>query len=98
MGKFGKSSPKPHVVWSNDEGMLVMLHQKAGYMSRQEQDAKPDKLVRKYVDKSGNARRAGIPAKLRASQNLDIVYLLFVLIVAGSSYLSLFLRSGTHHH
>lgn len=70
MGKFGHTSPKPHLVWSNDEGLLIVLHQKAGYMSREEQGSK-DKLVKRYIDKSGQQRRVGIPEKLRASQKLD---------------------------
>ncbi|CAK9056158.1 unnamed protein product [Durusdinium trenchii] len=33
MGNFGHESPKQHVVWSNDEGMLELLRERAGYMS-----------------------------------------------------------------
>lgn len=70
MGKFGHFSPKPHLVWRNDEGLLLLLHNRAGYMSRDEQASK-ETLVKRYTDKSGVQRRVGIPDKLRASQKLD---------------------------
>jgi hypothetical protein len=38
MGKYGALSPKPHVGWSNDKTLLQQIHDKAGYLSKQERE------------------------------------------------------------
>lgn len=71
MGRFGASSPKRHKVWSNDKAILEMLHHRAGFMSRQQQQAcSTTKLVRTYFDKNGVKRCVGIKENLRNSQYL----------------------------
>ena len=48
------------------------IHEAAGYLSRGEMLQLPgDALVRKYYDRWGKLRHAGIPNKLKESQYLD---------------------------
>ena len=77
MGKFGSPSPKRHKVWSNDESLLQELFQRAGYMSREQQNACSTKLVRKYIDKKGVRRCVGIKDELRNSQCLGFASTIF---------------------
>ena len=51
-------------------GLLEEINTRAGYMSRDDQSAKEVKLVRKYIDKHGVKRHAGIRDQLRKSQIL----------------------------
>ena len=52
-------------------GILEMLHHRAGFMSRQQQQAcSTTKLVRTYFDKNGVKRCVGIKENLRNSQYL----------------------------
>ena len=75
MGNFSETgSPKKHLLWSNDEGMLQMIHDRAGYMSRAEQSKRSDKLTKTYVDSTGRKRCVGIRKKLKQSQILDPYY------------------------
>lgn len=70
MGRFGKNTPKRHILWSNNSGLLDQVFQKAGYMSRAEQAALKDSLVKPYTDKNGQRRFVGIKSKLKDSQRL----------------------------
>ena len=70
MGRFGAASPKRHRVWSNDVGLLAPLAQRAGYMSRQEQQQCGTKTTTKYTDKHGVRRHVGNKEALRQSQHL----------------------------
>lgn len=68
MGNFGHESPKQHVVWSNDEGMLELLRERAGYMSAAEQASRESQLVRSYIDCNGKRRCVGRKKELKNSQ------------------------------
>ena len=70
MGVFGHPSPKRHLIWSNDQGLLETINDKAGYMSREDQQTKDQKLVHSYVDNNGKRRCTGIRSKLKESQRL----------------------------
>ena len=65
-----KNTPKRHILWSNNSGLLDQVFQKAGYMSRAEQAALKDSLVKPYTDKNGQRRFVGIKSKLKDSQRL----------------------------
>lgn len=68
MGVFDPSkSPKPHVLYSNDEKMLQQICCRAGYMSRQDQAACPMKTTKRYIDGSGKRRCVGIKSNLKES-------------------------------
>ena len=74
MGVFDRSkSPKPHVLYSNDEGMLHEICSRAGYMSRQDQSSCPMKTTKRYVDGSGKPRCVGIKSALKESAHLSII-------------------------
>lgn len=47
-----------------------MLSERAGFLSRDDQQAKPEKLVKTYIDKSGKKRCVGVKKKLKESQKL----------------------------
>ena len=71
MGVFKSLSPKPHVVYSNDEHMVLMLSTKAGHMTRQQQlEDCPVRTARTYIDKRGVKRSVGRKAELKESQSL----------------------------
>lgn len=71
MGKFGSSSPKPHVVYSNDRGLIFALSEFAGYMSRAEQQTRcPERTCRTYLDKQGVKRSQGKKQVMKESQPL----------------------------
>jgi hypothetical protein len=55
-------------VWSNDHMFLSEIVNRAGYMSRQEQQACHVKTTRKYIDKKGVSRCVGIKDVLKKSQ------------------------------
>lgn len=69
MGKFNGATPKRHRLWSNDSWILTQITQKAGYMSRFEQDQCKVKTTRKYVDSKGVKRCVGIKEVLQNSQH-----------------------------
>lgn len=69
MGRFGARTPKPHRVWSNDGDLITLLCRRAGYMSREQQNACEGRTVKKYVDVKGVKRHVGLKDELRASQN-----------------------------
>ena len=68
MGKFGGDTPKRHRLWSNDTWLLSRIAEKAGYMSRDEQNQCKVKTTRKYIDAHGVKRCVGIKSVLRNSQ------------------------------
>ena len=70
MGVFGSGSPKRHRLLSNDENLLRMLNDKAGYMSREDQNKLETKLVKKYIDKRGQRRCVGNKEALKQSAYL----------------------------
>ena len=68
MGKFQGLSPKPHVVYSNDMALILAISDRAGYMSRAEQDLCPVRTSISYTDKNGVKRRVGKKKELLESQ------------------------------
>lgn len=71
MGKFNGPTAKPHRLWSNDEGLLELIHQQAGTLTSEERKALSGApLARTYTDRQGKKRFAGIPEKLKLSQRL----------------------------
>ena len=70
MGVFGAATPKPHILYSNDKGLVDAICQKAGYMSRDDQRKCTGSTTVKYVDKRGAKRRTGIKTALKDSQRL----------------------------
>ena len=71
MGIFGSLSPKPHIMYSNDEGLITMLCEKVGFMNREQQQACPVRTAKTYYDKKGVKRSVGRKKELRESQSLD---------------------------
>lgn len=74
MGRFGGKSPKPHIVFSNDEVLVQRILDRAGYMSRLEQSMCPVRTTRTYTDKHGVKRCVGVKDVLRESQYLAVFY------------------------
>lgn len=70
MGRFNGPTVKHHKTWSNDKGLLDVLHLRAGKMNRSQREQKNVKLVKKYFDKEGVRRHSGLKEALRESQNL----------------------------
>ena len=71
MGRFGGPTSKQHKLWSSSCALLESIVDGAQYMPKELRVKLPGgPLVRKYIDKSGKGRFAGIPKKLRASQSL----------------------------
>ena len=70
MGIFGSDTPKRHVLYSNNKGMLTKILEKSGYMSRQQQQQCPGTTSIKYVDKRGAKRHVGVKKALKESQCL----------------------------
>ena len=74
MGIFDRSkSPKPHVLYSNDEGMLHQICSRAGYMSREDQASCAMKTTKRYIDGSGKRRCVGIKSSLKESAQLSYI-------------------------
>ena len=74
MGRFGGPTSKQHKLWSSSRALLESIVEGATKMPRELRLKLPGgPLVRKYIDKSGKRRFAGIPKKLRASQSLGSV-------------------------
>ena len=69
MGRFNSLSPKPHVMYSNDKEMILLLCRKAGYMSREEAQKCPVRTSRTYLDSRGQKRCVGRKKELRESQS-----------------------------
>ena len=86
MGKFNAETPKRHKLWSNDRALLEGVVQKAGYMSREEQNKCPGQTTKKYVAQGGQTPcwYQRCPSELPATWlgfrhfHLDIIWL-FVL-------------------
>ena len=75
MGKFGGPTPKRHILWSNDQGLLDGVLEHGGRMTRAEMQAcQGPPLVKKHVDKLGIQRRTGIKQNLKNSQQLVTHY------------------------
>ena len=70
MGVFGSGSPKRHRLFSNCKYYLDTICDRAGYMSRAEQSLCSNKLVKKYIDKSGKVRCSGTKPALKESAYL----------------------------
>lgn len=70
MGRFGGKSPKPHIVFSNDQVLVQRILDRAGYMSRLEMSMCPVRTTRTYTDKHGVKRCVGVKNVLRESQYL----------------------------
>ena len=71
MGKFGGATPKRHILWSNDRGLLDGVLEHGGTMTREEMQAcQGPPLVKKHIDKRGIQRRTGIKQNLKSSQQL----------------------------
>ncbi|CAK9083434.1 DAO domain-containing protein [Durusdinium trenchii] len=68
MGVFQSPSPKPHVVYSNDEALIGSIVERAGYMSREDQRACPVRTTKTYIDKHGVKRAVGKKKEMRESQ------------------------------
>ena len=69
MGRFKSLSPKPHVMYSNDKEMILLLCRKAGYMSREEAQQCPVRTSKTYLDSRGQKRSVGRKKELRQSQS-----------------------------
>lgn len=69
MGRFSGPSPKRHKVWSNEKSLLDSIFERAGYMSRVDQQACSTKLVKSYTDSKGVKRVVGLKDQLRGSQH-----------------------------
>lgn len=84
MGRFNSLSPKPHVMYSNDKGMILLLCRKAGYMSREEAQKCPVRTSRTYLDSRGQKRCVGRKKELRESQFYTPEFGQFVLEMVQS--------------
>ena len=73
MGNFGAGSAKPHKGWSNDQGMLVDLHERGGHLTKEEREqikqAQERALVRTTVT-DGKRSFTGDKKALENSQPL----------------------------
>ena len=72
MGVFNAETPKPHIVYSNDEGLVNEICRKAGYMSRAQQRQCSGSTTVKSVDRHGRTRHTGIKSALKDSQRLVV--------------------------
>lgn len=77
MGQFNSASPKPHIIYSNDEAIIQQILDRAGYMSRQDQQRCPSRTSRTYYDKLGVKRAVGLKKEMRESQYLALVGVFF---------------------
>ncbi|CAJ1418159.1 unnamed protein product [Effrenium voratum] len=73
MGCFDAPSPKGHMIWSNCEKLVQALVDRAGTVTREQQNNMPTRLARKYVDSHGVRRHAGLKKELRDSQRLGLM-------------------------
>ena len=71
MGIFGSDTPKRHMLYSNDKAMLTEVLDKAGYMSKKDQQKCTGVTAVKYVDHRGVKRCTGIKKALKESQRLE---------------------------
>lgn len=79
MGQFNSASPKPHIIYSNDESIIQQILDRAGYMSRQDQQRCPSRTSRTYYDKLGVKRAVGLKKEMRESQYLALVGVFFFI-------------------
>ena len=77
MGRFKSLSPKPHVMYSNDKNMILLLCRKAGYMSREEAQQCPVRTSKTYLDSRGQKRCVGRKKELRESQSPAWIPMIF---------------------
>ena len=77
MGIFGSGSPKRHRLYSNDEHLLARIYERAGYMSRADQQKCDVKLVKKYIDKHGQQRCTGVKGSLLESACPALTHILY---------------------
>ncbi|CAL1152282.1 unnamed protein product [Cladocopium goreaui] len=84
MGRFKSLSPKPHVMYSNDKEMILLLCRKAGYMSREEAQQCPVRTSKTYLDSRGQKRSVGRKKELRESQFYTPEFGQFVLEMVQS--------------
>lgn len=71
MGCFNGPTCKQHKLWSSSRKLLDSIVDGATFMPKELRTSLPGgALVKKYIDKQGKKRYAGIPKKLRASQPL----------------------------
>ncbi len=69
MGAIGGPTAKRHRLWSNSKPLLDRVNSDAGYLSRDDMLKLPGgPLVKKYKDRNGVLRHAGVPDKLKNSQ------------------------------
>jgi len=69
MGQFCSESPKPHIIYSNDEIITQRISERAGYMSREDQSRLPTRTSKTYKDRFGVKRCVGLKKEMRESQH-----------------------------
>ncbi|CAL1145385.1 unnamed protein product [Cladocopium goreaui] len=98
MGVFGSGSPKRHRLFSNCKYYLDTICDRAGYMSRAEQSLCSNKLVKKYIDKSGKVRCSGTKPALKESAHYPAAFGDFLASIAlelrGVTWLNLSLETS----
>lgn len=72
MGLFCSESPKPHIIYSNDEIITQRISERAGYMSREDQSRLPTRTSKTYKDRFGVKRCVGLKKEMRESQHLSL--------------------------
>lgn len=72
MGQFCSTSPKPHIIYSNDEVLVQRISERAGYMSREDQARLPTRTSKTYKDRFGVKRCVGLKKEMRESQHLSL--------------------------
>ena len=75
MGVFGSGSVKPHLLFSNDAGLLENIAAVAGSLCQLDRTKCTVQTTRKYIDRNGKRRCVGIPDALRESAYLAFVYI-----------------------
>ena len=80
-GKFGAASPKRHLCWSNDEGLVQELLGRGGYLSATDRAKLSSRLATKSLQQ-GVPRFTGVKKLLKQSQPLvqHIVHLWALLM------------------
>lgn len=77
MGVFNSTSPKPHIIYSNDQIIIQRISERAGYMSREDQARLPTRTSRTYKDGFGVKRCVGLKKEMRESQQLSLTKVSF---------------------
>ena len=69
MGKYGSPSAKPHRGWSNDWGLVTLIHERAGHITCDEKKAlRESQLATTGQSKSGKRTWTGNKQALKNSQ------------------------------